>query len=160
MTDATAAETETNCFGCAPKNPIGLRLVFEQRGAGFATQVKLGAGYESFPGIVHGGIVATILDEILAQAVYRSGRISAVTTALRVRYGRPMQIDTEHHAYAEVTKTGAGSVRACGRIELPSGDLIAAADGTFFLLTDDVLTQNDQLPADLSQAIRTTYQRS
>jgi acyl-coenzyme A thioesterase PaaI-like protein len=142
-TSESTATTESNCFGCAPKNPIGLRLEFEPMGAGYTTRMKIGANYESFPGVVHGGIVASVLDEVLAQAVYRSGRISAFTSGLRIRYGRPMEIDTEHVAYAEVTRSDDTSVRAAGRIELPGGDLVAAADGTFFLLTDELLKQSE-----------------
>ncbi len=153
-TGASSAATEINCFGCAPANPVGLRLVFEDQAIGLAARIRLGRDYESFPGIVHGGIVATILDEILAQAICRSGRGSAITAALRIRYGRPMHIDAEHHAYAEITRTEAGSVRVSGRIELPNGDLVAAADGTFVLLTDDILDQNDHLSARLPQALR------
>ncbi|MFC8077009.1 PaaI family thioesterase [Streptomyces sp. NPDC057137] len=149
-----AAET-ANCFGCAPHNPIGLRLVFEEEGNGFGTRIKLGADYESFPGVIHGGIVAAILDETLAQAVYRSDRISAFTTGLRIRYGRPMETGAEYTAHAEITKRDALSVRASGEIRLPGGDLVAAADGTFHLLTDEVLgTYGTRLPTGLVDALR------
>lgn len=126
------AETEFNCFGCAQTNPIGLRLAFTRQGPGLVTQVKLGREYESFPGRVHGGIVATILDEAMAQAAYVSGIGSVVTTALRIRYGQPMRVETEHTVHAEIRITDADLIRASGRIELPDGSLVAAADGTFF----------------------------
>lgn len=150
----TAADT-ANCFGCAPHNPIGMRLVFEEEGNGFGTRVRLGADYESFPGIIHGGIVAAILDETLAQAVYRSDRISAFTTGLRIRYGRPMETGAEYTAHAEITRRDATSVRASGEIRLPGGGLVAAADGTFHLLTDEVLgTYGTRLPTGLVDALR------
>lgn len=153
----TESDTDTisNCFGCAPRNPIGLRLVFEEHGGGYSTRMKLGADYESFPGIVHGGIVASILDETLAQAVYRSGRVSAFTSGLRIRYGRPMETDTEYNAYAEIVRRDEDSVQATGRIELPTGELVAVGDGTFYLLTDGVLGQyGERLPAQLITALR------
>jgi uncharacterized protein (TIGR00369 family) len=152
--ESSRTETDSNCFGCAPKNPVGLRLEFEPHGSGCATRMKIGADYESFPGVVHGGIVASVLDEILAQAVYRSGQTAAFTVGLRIRYGRPMEIDTEHVAYAEVTKRDDTSVRASGRIELPGGDLVAVADGTFYLLTNDILSKSaGRLPANLSTVL-------
>jgi acyl-coenzyme A thioesterase PaaI-like protein len=126
------AGTDFNCFGCAPANPIGLHLAFTRQGAGLVTRVLLGREYESFPGRVHGGLVATILDEAMAQAAYASGLGSVVTTALRVRYGQPMRIGAEHTVCAEVRATDADLIRASGRIELPGGILVAAADGTFF----------------------------
>jgi len=155
LPESVIAEAVSNCFGCAPMNPIGLRLVFEAGGGGYTTQIRLGADYESFPGVVHGGVVASILDEILAQAVYRSGRISAFTADLRVRYAQPMRTDTGYTAFAEVTRRDETSVRASGRIESADGELVAVADGTFFLLTDEVLDQaGERLPDGLVQALR------
>jgi uncharacterized protein (TIGR00369 family) len=151
---SAASGTGINCFGCAPGNQIGLHLVFTEHTAGLATRINLGPDYESFPGIVHGGIVATILDEILAQAVHRSGRDPVMTIALRVRYGRPMRTGIDHDAYAKITHAEAGRVQASGRIEQPGGDLVAAAHGTFFLLTDDVLSRSAHLPERLAQAMR------
>jgi len=142
MVESAGGEAEFNCFGCAPMNSIGLRLVFEDRGDSIAADVTLGREYESFPGVVHGGIVATILDEVLSQAVYRSGQISVFTTGLRVRYGRPMETGMAHVAYAEITKHDETTVRAAGRIELPDGSLVAAGDGVFYLLTEEVLDQS------------------
>lgn len=148
------SDNPSNCFGCAQHNPIGLRLVFEKKGNGFATRLTLGAEYESFPGVIHGGIVATILDETLAQAVYRAGLVSAFTTGLRIRYGRPMETGVEYTAHAEITKRDEHSVRASGEI-LHGRDLVAAADGTFHLLTDKVLVEHGRhLPNRLVAALR------
>jgi acyl-coenzyme A thioesterase PaaI-like protein len=125
-------------------------LVFEHAGYRCAARVTLGNNYESFPGIVHGGIVAAIMDETMAQTVYRSGRTAAFTIGLRVRYGRPMETDVEHLAYAEITKRDDSSALVSGRIELPGGDLVAAADATFYLLSDQ---SGPGSPADLRQAL-------
>ncbi|MER5637116.1 PaaI family thioesterase [Kitasatospora sp. NPDC002227] len=157
--ESLTAEAVSNCFGCAPKNPIGLRLVIEPEGEGYRASVKLGADYESFPGVVHGGIVAAVLDELLAQAVYRSGRTSAFTAGLRIRYAQPMRTDTEYLVSAETTVRADESVRATGRIEQADGGLVAAADGTFYLLTDEVLdASEDRLPTGLAQALRSSNQ--
>lgn len=151
----SAVETASNCFGCAPRNPVGLRLTFTERGSGFTTRLRLGAEYESFPGVIHGGIVATVLDETLAQAVYRSMRTAAFTTGLRVRYARPLQTGVEYTAYAETERADEVSVRASGRIELPDGEPAAVADGTFYLLTDEVLRRpGPGLPAGLAEVLR------
>lgn len=155
MPKLSTVQTESNCFGCAPSNPIGLRLQFTLHDNVLATRVILGADYESFRGIVHGGIVASILDEILARVVYCCTHVSAFTTALRVRYGRPMRTGTEHLAYAEITRNDEVSIQAAGRLELPGGELVAAAEGTFCPLTEDMLRHLDErLPAELICALR------
>ncbi|MFF5720928.1 PaaI family thioesterase [Streptomyces buecherae] len=151
-------DNPSNCFGCAQHNPIGLRLLFDVDGNGFSTRFTLGPDYESFPGVIHGGIVATILDETLAQAVYRAGWISAFTTGLRVRYGKPMETGVEYTARAEITRRDEHAVRASGEL-LHGRDLVAAADGTFRLLTEQVLTeQGRHLPSRLVTALRTANQ--
>ncbi|MFL5909860.1 MAG: PaaI family thioesterase [Gaiellaceae bacterium] len=142
MPESTAARSVSNCFGCAPTNAIGLQLLFEHSGDRCSTRVRLGSNYESFPGIVHGGIVAAVMDETMAQTVYRSGRTAACTSGLRIRYGRPMATGVEHLAHAEITSRDECSVRVSGRIELPSGDLVATGDGTFYLLTDRELRES------------------
>ncbi|WP_052707406.1 PaaI family thioesterase [Streptomyces rubellomurinus] len=155
MPESVNTETVSNCFGCAPRNPIGLRLVIDEDGTGCTAEFELGADYESFPGVVHGGVVASVLDELLAQAVYRSGRTSAFTSELRVRYAQPMRTGTAYTARAEVTRRDESSVRAAGRIRTPDGGLVAVADGVFHLLTDEVLDQaGDRLPDSLVQALR------
>lgn len=154
MPEPTAAESVSNCFGCAPTNAVGLQLLFEQTGDRCSTRVRLGSDYESFPGIVHGGIVAAVIDETMAQTVYRSGRVAAFTIGLRIRYGRPMETDVEHLAYAEITSRDDCSVRVSGRIELPSGDLVATGDGTFYLLGDSELSElGPASPAQLRQVL-------
>ena len=154
MPESTASEAVSNCFGCAPTNNIGLQLLFEQAGDKCSARVRLGSDYESFPGIIHGGIVAAIMDETMAQTVYRSGRVAAFTIGLRIRYGRPMETDTEYLASAEISGRDDCSVRVSGRLELPSGDLVAAGDGTFYLLTDPALRDSGpRSPEQLRQAL-------
>lgn len=150
----------SNCFGCAELNPVGLRMTFEPRNAGITSTVRLRGDYESFPGVVHGGIVATILDEMLAQSVYRLGQVSAFTTGLRIRYAQPMATGVDHVAYAEVLSRDADLARATARLEVADGGgLVAAADGTFRLITNDVLGLPDgRLPARFVYALRSANQ--
>jgi hypothetical protein len=61
-----------------------------------------------------------------------------------------METDVEHLAYAEITKRDDSSALVSGRIELPGGDLVAAADATFYLLSDQ---SGPGSPADLRQAL-------
>ena len=64
------------CFGCSPHNAAGLRLRFFETadGDGLETPLAFGRGHESYPGVVHGGIVATVCDEIMGNLlVLRTG---------------------------------------------------------------------------------------
>jgi len=127
---------DINCFGCAPKNPIGLKLEFEAVHRQCSSRFSLGPDYESYPGVIHGGIVATILDETLAQAVYHHGNGSAFTVGLRVRYGHPMETNIPHVAIGEIIRADSTLIRASGRIQRDTGELIAAAVRSFYLVSE------------------------
>lgn len=78
----------SNCFACGPANPHGLRLKFEQGEDGVMSAAWTpDADYEGYKGIIHGGIVGTVLDEAMAKMVAESG-CRALTAELRVRYRR------------------------------------------------------------------------
>lgn len=76
---------QSACFACGPDNPHGLRLRFETSKSGGAVANWVPEEYtEGFRGIVHGGIVSTVLDEAMSKAVAAAGA-SALTAELRVR---------------------------------------------------------------------------
>src|SRR5580698_456621 len=78
------------CFGCGQANPVGLHLEFLLAEDGsvvsFATVADT---YEGPPGYLHGGIIATLLDEAMSKAVRARGLI-AMTRKLDVEYLRPV----------------------------------------------------------------------
>jgi acyl-coenzyme A thioesterase PaaI-like protein len=130
---------EINCFGCAPTNPIGLKLEFETSHHQSTSRFSLGPDYESYPGVIHGGIVATILDEALSQTVYHHGNGPAFTVGLRVRYGHPMQTNMPYVAIGEIVRANGTLIRASGRIQRDTGELVAAAVGSFYLISEEGL---------------------
>ena len=75
-----------NCFACSPDNARGLRLEFQRSDDGamvaeWIPEVDL----EGYRGIVHGGVVSTVLDEAMAKVVADAG-FGALTAELRVRF--------------------------------------------------------------------------
>ena len=83
-------ESQPACFVCGQSNSGGLRIRFQVAGSGLAkARWKPGKSLEGFPGIVHGGIVATLLDEAMSKAVSALG-VTALTAELRVRFRRPV----------------------------------------------------------------------
>jgi uncharacterized protein (TIGR00369 family) len=78
------------CFGCGPANSIGLHLEFtSDHGNGVVCETVIPDVFESYPGYLHGGIIATLLDEAMSKAV-RSLGISAMTRQMEVEYPRPV----------------------------------------------------------------------
>jgi uncharacterized protein (TIGR00369 family) len=81
---------QNRCFGCGADNPRGLHLDFFRAGDGtIVCPLELSDLYEGPPGYVHGGIIATLLDEAMSKAV-RSLGLKAVTRHLEVDYRLPV----------------------------------------------------------------------
>jgi uncharacterized protein (TIGR00369 family) len=85
-----------HCFGCGGANARGMQLTFEQDDATRRIKglFRVGAEYQGAAGFVHGGIIATLLDEVMAK-VSRFSSEHAVTAELTVEYKRPVPVDEE-----------------------------------------------------------------
>jgi acyl-coenzyme A thioesterase PaaI-like protein len=85
------AETDRNCFGCSPGNPVGLHLAFEPYADdGVRTRFTLNRQYESYPGIVHGGIVGVICDETMGNLIVARRGHPGLTVSMRQRFIAPV----------------------------------------------------------------------
>lgn len=83
---APSALLSSLCFACSPANQRGLHLQFQRSEKNEMAAAWIpDADLEGFEGIVHGGIVSTVLDEAMAQVVSASG-LRALTAELRVRF--------------------------------------------------------------------------
>lgn len=83
-------EGRNRCFGCGPANPGGLHLEFLLAEDGTVVcPVTIPDTFEGPPGYLHGGIIATLLDEIMSKAVRAQG-LTAMTRHLGIDYQRPV----------------------------------------------------------------------
>lgn len=83
------------CFGCGPENEAGLQLTFEMRPDGrLRTRFVPQPHHAGWEGILHGGLMATLLDEAMMAYLYRIG-VNAATAELTIRYRRPVKLGEE-----------------------------------------------------------------
>lgn len=78
-------EDDHYCFACGSENPGGLHLVFESGGRGVRVFFTPERRHQGYKGVVHGGIISTILDEAMAHAAIRAGHWP-VTAEITVRF--------------------------------------------------------------------------
>ncbi|MCW2578687.1 MAG: uncharacterized protein JWR82_288 [Blastococcus sp.] len=119
-----------------PGNPVAPPMVAAPAAEGRATgRVTLGKAHEGPPGLVHGGVVATVLDHVLARAVRAAGR-GGLTATLTVTYRRPVHLGVPLVATAEVGTTEGRRTTATARLvaEDDPGTTLAEAEGLFVAL--------------------------
>ena len=112
------------------RNPIAAPLVMTDDEGGVACTFSLGAAYEGPPGCVHGGFVASVLDQVLGTAAARR-RVPGLTAYLNTTYRRPTLLGTDHVCRARVDRLEGWKVFASGEIVDPQGRVTAEAEALF-----------------------------
>ena len=120
------------CFGCSPSNPVGFHLRFRRDGARVSSTCRVADRFHGAPGVAHGGIVATLLDEISCAAAVFLADVFVVTGELAVRYLAPVPVEAPLELEAEIvarTHPRYAEIAACVR----RGDaVLARSTGKFF----------------------------
>lgn len=122
--------TSLHCFGCGKNNPFGLKLEwfnnYEEKQV--ETEFELDDNYCSYPGTVHGGIVATILDETSGRAIMLNNDFARlmVTLKMEIVYKHNTPTHTKLKAIGRVLRDGGGRAQVEGEIRLPDGTVTAS----------------------------------
>jgi uncharacterized protein (TIGR00369 family) len=126
---------ENICFGCGGANALGMKLTFEQDDAAkrIRGKFRLGAEYQGGPGFIHGGIIATVLDEVMGK-VCRFRGVRAVTAELDIKYLKPVLVDVDLVVEGYETEMTGRNLHLVGEIRDASGTLLAQARGRFVII--------------------------
>lgn len=123
------------CFGCSSENPRGLALVFRRIGESVEAETTLGDTFAGYDGLVHGGIVTTLLDEAMGWAILELAGRFAVTRNLRVDFRRPVFVDRPLRIEARLDgEEPDGAVRVLSSVYDLRGRLLASAVGVWVLV--------------------------
>lgn len=111
---AVQAAAHPYCFACSGSNPMGLALRYNVAPDRSVSASFLGnCALESYPGVLHGGLVATLLDGAMTNALFARG-LRAMTAELKVRYHDPV-LSTEElqvRAWLDSSRHGVFELRA------------------------------------------------
>jgi acyl-coenzyme A thioesterase PaaI-like protein len=122
-----------SCFGCGQDNPIGLKLVFKWDGKTARTEFTPGEVYQGWPGLVHGRIMACLLDEAMGYAaLYDVGR--CVTAKMEIQLKRPTSIGERLFITSFVRRKSRKLVQTSASVSLEDGTLVAQGSGTHFVV--------------------------
>jgi acyl-coenzyme A thioesterase PaaI-like protein len=125
-----------NCFACGTLNTHGLRLLLHVEPGRSWSAVTLDERFEGWAGIAHGGILCTILDEVMAWALVGSDNWG-LTTRLSVEFRKPVEVGRPFNAEGWVTRSRGRLVDTAARlVDGPSGAELATAEGVYFAAGD------------------------
>ena len=121
-----------NCFACGTLNTHGLQLLVHVEPGRSWSDVTLDSRFEGWHGIAHGGILCTILDEVMAWALVGSDNWG-LTTRLSVEFRKPVEIGRRFLAEGWVTRSRRRLVDTAGRlVDTAGGTELATAEGVYF----------------------------
>jgi uncharacterized protein (TIGR00369 family) len=125
---------QNQCFGCGQANPVGLQLEFSKSAHGaVVSNAIVSSQYEGPPGYLHGGIIATLLDEAMSKANRAQG-VTAMTRQMQVEYLRPVPSGAAIRIEGHVTRSEGRKRWTEASIHNAEGTLLAQATGLFIAI--------------------------
>jgi uncharacterized protein (TIGR00369 family) len=133
-----------DCFICGMENPAGLKLSFHEYPDGSVrSSLKIKTEYQGWPGIVHGGIIASLLDEVTARVFMNdsTGKRLMMTAKLEVRFRKPVYTEKSVQLFGYPVEDKGKIATARGEILDETGILLAEANSVFIQAPDDTINK-------------------
>jgi uncharacterized protein (TIGR00369 family) len=121
------------CFVCGIDNPTGLKITFESDGEGKVwTKKRFTKEHQGYPGIVHGGVLAAVLDEAAGRATMKHKRpeITLVTGKMAIRYRKPVRVDDLILIEGMMVSHNGRVYQCSSTLKSEQGELLAEAEVT------------------------------
>lgn len=134
-----------HCFVCGVKNPYGLNLNFYDDGNGEVTSnYTVPDRYQGYPGRVHGGIVASMLDEVLGRTLMIGDpNHFSVSAKLTIRYRKPIPLNTPLRLVGRIIRRRGNSAVAKAELRLPDESVAAEAEAILMEASDFILDEEN-----------------
>jgi acyl-coenzyme A thioesterase PaaI-like protein len=135
------------CFVCGVSNPYGLNLKFYETAPGEVTvNHTVPEAYQGYPGVVHGGIVTAMLDEVLGR-VHMGNDLEDTrflfTARMTVHFRKPVPIGQPLRIVGRAVKNRKRAATSMAAIYGPEGDVLAEAEGLLIDVPDGVVDSVD-----------------
>lgn len=133
-----AGEPTYHCFGCDPNSPNGLRMEFFENGEEIVSYWHPRSEFQGWRNTLHGGIQATLADEIASWVVFRKFQTSGVTSRMEVKYKKAVIItDAPLELRAKVVEQRRNVIDIAVELYDAQGELCTTANCVYFLFPKD-----------------------
>ena len=136
-----------NCFGCCDKNPLGLKMKFIEKEDYVMSEWIANTDYQGYHNVLHGGIQASLMDEIAGWTIFVKANTGGVTARLEVKYKKPVALDEKpivlKSYLVEINKRIARL-----KVELfnSNGELCSVAEAEYFVLSPEMAREKFSFP--------------
>ncbi len=120
------------CFGCGEGNPGGLQLKFKWDGKKAVAEFTPQEVHQGWPGVVHGGLLATMLDEAAGWSSLEKG-IDMVTAKMEVLFRNPAKIGVPLIISGTITRENTKRFEAYSSITTRDGTVIAECNSVYII---------------------------
>tara|TARA_B100000945_G_scaffold321230_1_gene334624 strand:+ start:3312 stop:3791 length:480 start_codon:yes stop_codon:yes gene_type:complete len=134
-----------NCFVCGIDNHIGLKLSFYDNGIDEVwTHCNFPADYQGYPGIVHGGIISSVLDEVCSRtAMIGDSNRFMMTVKLNIKYRLPVPVENDLRVMGKIIQLSSSRLKADGYIYLDNGKICAEAFATLVNVPQSIIHSSE-----------------
>ena len=129
-----------HCFACGTANPIGLQLQFYRDDNSICSDIVLGKEYEGWENMAHGGIVSTLLDEVMSWTLIYFKRAFFVTRKIQIKYVRPVPIGEPIAVRGSILRGDSQITVAKGVVLDKEGKLLARSEAEFAMVPEEKLS--------------------
>lgn len=133
---------EFNCFGCSPTNVHGLQLRFYLSDRGCFAEYTVPDYFCGFHQWVHGGIIASILDEVAAWSIMSNLFRVGITREITTKYLNPVHANTLIHVEGKIISSDEKSAVVQSRITSEDGVLLAEAESKWSIPSTSTLAKS------------------
>ncbi len=157
LANPTADERTRHCFACGPDNPQGLHLSFtidttDPTNITATANVQLTRLHQGPPGYIHGGIIATLMDEAMSK-LNRPLNVLAMTRHMEVDYLRPAPLDQPLILIGTHLSRAGRKLFHQAELQLPTGTILARAKGLFITVLQAISQPRGSLNPSLAETV-------
>ena len=134
-----------HCFACGTDNPIGLNMQFYRLEDTVCSDITLKKDHEGWENMAHGGIVSTLLDEVMSWTVLYFKRTFLVTRKMNIKYIKPVPLHAPLTIRGKILDdTCTPKIEIRGEIVDAEQKLLVRSTGEFVMLTENQLSSVSQ----------------
>ena len=144
-----------NCIICGMDNDASVKAQFYEMENGYLCSLfKFRSIHQSYPERVHGGMITSMLDELIGRVIWVTEPDTyAVTTSIQVQFKKPVPYDVELKGLSYITKNSSRLYSAVGEIRDMDNNILATAEATYFKMKIKMICSNSNIDDEMCYMI-------